>query len=96
MNPGISKVPPHNLDVEQVILGAMLINPDCIIQAKSFLDDDDFYRDSHVLIFKAILEVGNDVRLIAHRLEEKKQLEQAGGKEYIGKLVDSISTSKSY
>lgn len=96
MNPGISKVPPHNLDVEQVILGAMLINPDCIIQAKSFLDDDDFYRDSHVLIFKAILEVGNDVRLIAHRLEEKKQLEQAGGKEYIGKLVDSISTSKSF
>ncbi len=93
---GFNKIPPHNIEVEQAILGAMLINPDCIVKLKSFLDADDFYRESHVLIFKAILEVGNDVRLITHRLEEKKQLEQAGGTEYIGKLAESISTSASF
>lgn len=94
-NPGISKVPPHNIEVEQAILGAMLINADCIIKLKSFLNADDFYRESHVLMFKAILEVGNDVRLIAHKLNQDKKLEHVGGIAYISELAESISTSAS-
>jgi len=95
MTPGIFKVPPHNIDVEQAILEAMLINPDCIVKLKSVLDADDFYRESHAFIFEAIIEVGNDTSLITHKLEENKRLEQAGGKEYIGKLADAGSTSAS-
>ena len=95
MNLGISKVPPHNIEVEQAILGAMLINPNCIVKLKSFLDADDFYRESHVFIFKTILEVGNDVRLIAHRLNQDKKLEHVGGISYISELAESISTSAS-
>lgn len=97
INPGISKIPPHSVEVEHVTLGAMLINPDCIIKAKSVLNADDFYRESHSLIFKAILEVGiNDVKLIAHRLEQNKELEKVGGIAYITELADSTSTSAAF
>lgn len=95
-NPGTSKVPPHNIEVEQAILGAIFMNPDCVIQSKSFLNADDFYKDSHVLIFKAILEVGSDARLIAHRLNQDKKLEHVGGNAYIGELANSVSTSASF
>lgn len=97
MEPGIFKVPPHNVDIEQVVLGAMLINQDRIVKAKSFLNADDFYRESHVLLFKAIIEVGSDdVALIAHRLSQNGELEKIGGIDYIGTLADAVSTSASF
>ena len=95
INHGISKVPPHNIEVEQATLGAMLINPDCVVKLKSSLNPDDFYRESHVLIFKAILDVGNDVNLIAYRLNQDKKLEHVVGIAYITELVESVSTSAS-
>lgn len=94
-NPGIFKVPPQNIEVEQAILGAMLINPACIIKLKSFLDANDFYREANALIFKAILEVGGDVRLIAHKLNQDNKLEQIGGFQYISELAEAVSTSAS-
>ena len=97
MNPGISKVPPHNVEIEQATLGAMLLNSDCIVKAKSFLNADDFYKESHSLIFKALLEVGiNDAQLITHRLTQDKKLELVGGTAYIVELLESISTSAAF
>jgi len=95
INPGIYKMPPHNVEVEQATLGAMLMEPKRIIQVKSFISPDDFHRESHALIFKAILEVGNDVKLIAHRLNQDKKLEHVGGIAYITELAESVSTSAS-
>jgi len=92
---GIFKIPPHNIEVEQAVLGAMLINHDCIVKVKSFLNADDFYRESHALIFNAILQVGNDVNLISNKLNQDKKLENVGGIAYISELVEGISTSAS-
>lgn len=87
------KVPPHNLEVEQAVLGAMLINPQCVTQMKAALNATDFYREVHATIFSAIIEVGNDVRTVAHKLKQDTQLEQVGGIAYIFSLVEGVSTS---
>lgn len=48
------KVPPHNLDAERAILGAMLLSRDAIAEAVNLLKDEHFYHPSHGLIYEAI------------------------------------------
>ncbi len=81
-------VPPHSLEAEQSGLGACLITPDVISQVAEIVAED-FYRDSHRLIFKAILELENadPVTLIEH-LKSQGELESAGGANYIHTLLN--------
>jgi replicative DNA helicase len=53
------KVPPHNLDAEQAVLGGILINNDAFNQVADILSDEDFYREAHALIFRGMLTLYN-------------------------------------
>ncbi|WP_304459930.1 DnaB-like helicase N-terminal domain-containing protein, partial [Alicyclobacillus sendaiensis] len=50
-------MPPHSLEAEQAVLGAMLISPDAVVEALELLEPDDFYRSAHQAIYRAIREV---------------------------------------
>src|SRR5450759_4154133 len=50
-----SHLPPHDLEAEQSVLGAMLVNPNAITAVAESLSADDFYRDTHRLIYRAVL-----------------------------------------
>jgi replicative DNA helicase len=94
----LEKVPPHSLEAEESLLGALLIDKDAIIKVADNLTAEDFYRDSHKIIFEAMRELyANqepiDIITISNRLEDKKKLTTVGGRSYLAKLSNTVATS---
>jgi replicative DNA helicase len=89
---------PHNLEAEQSVLGSMIIDKTSIAQAAEALKSDDFYRDSHKIIFNAIFELFmkdtpiDMVTLIEH-LRAIEKLDAAGGITYITEISNSVPST---
>src|SRR5438093_1338705 len=84
--------PPQNLDAEESVLGAMMLSPGAIGAVSEVLDAGDFYRESHAKIYRATLSLyarGEPVDAITlvDELEERGDLEGAGGRERIHELA---------
>ena len=93
----LMKVPPQNLEAEQAVLGAMMLEPEAVGLVSEFLQADDFYRDSHRLIFAAISELidkGDPIDLVsvAETLRQQGVLEQLGGIATISAIARSVPT----
>jgi replicative DNA helicase len=96
--PSFLKVPPNNTEAEQSILGGILMNNDAMNQVMEILSPDDFYREAHMSLFEAMVELYNrdepiDVITLSQCLAGKDLLEKVGGLDYLASLVDSVSTS---
>ncbi len=94
----IDKIPPQNLEMEQSLLGSLLIDKDAIVKVADLISDDDFYKSNHGLIYQTIRELYEkrepiDILSLGSRLEEKKQLEAIGGRSYLSSLANSVPTS---
>jgi len=92
------RVPPHNLEAERAVLGAILLAPELIHSALEHLQAEDFYAEPHRLIFEsmsALLETGStlDVVTVKDHLKGQGRLDRAGGAEYLGELLDAVSTT---
>src|SRR6476659_3085034 len=90
--------PPWSEDAEQAVLAAMLIDQDAVMRAMEVVDDTMFYAERHRRIFRsmvAITERGSVVvpLTLSEELSRKGELEAAGGKDYIGYLVDAVPTA---
>lgn len=86
---------PHNLEAEQSVIGSMLIDKSSIVESMEILKVDDFYRESHKVIFEAILDlykrdIAVDIITLTESLKSKSKLEAAGGITYISELSGSI------
>ncbi len=91
----VAHLPPHDLEAEQSVLGAMLVNPNAITAVAETLAADDFYRDSHRLIYRAVLalfEKGEEVDVVtlSAQLEREGVLERAGGREFVHTLAEFV------
>jgi replicative DNA helicase len=91
-------VPPQNLDAEESVLGAMMLSPGAIGAVTEELDAGDFYRESHAKIYRASLGLfarGEpvDAITIADELEERSELEAAGGRLRIHELARLVPTT---
>jgi replicative DNA helicase len=91
---------PESLAAEAAVLGSMLIDPECIADAVELLDRDAFYRMEHRHIFDALISlyeknkgVGIDGVLLRDELARRNTLEDAGGVEYIARILDSVPSS---
>lgn len=94
----LEKLPPQNLEAEQSVLGALLIDKDAIIKVADLIKADDFYQDKHGLIYEAILELFEkreaiDLLSLTSRLDEKKILEQIGGRSYLVTLTNQTPSA---
>jgi replicative DNA helicase len=94
------RIPPHNLEAEESLLGAMLLSKDAIAEAQELVELDDFYREANQKIYQCILElyVGGepaDAITLAEILKRKGWLEGVGGKGYIHTLVNVVPTAAS-
>jgi replicative DNA helicase len=90
--------PPYAEDAEQAVLSAMLMDQDAVMRAAETLDDSMFYAERHRRIYRAMIgltEVGSvvDPLTLADELARRGELEAAGGKDYIGFLVDVVPTA---
>ncbi len=92
------RIPPQNLEAEQSLLGALLIDKDAIIKVADIVTAEDFYKDNHGLIYTAMAELFHerepiDILSLGNRLEEKKQLEKVGGRAYLIELANVVPTA---
>jgi replicative DNA helicase len=94
----IDRLPPHSLEAEQSVLGAILIDRETIIEIAEFLQPQDFYRQAHGTIYKSMLELFErrepvDLVTVAETLERGEDLEQIGGRAYLSQLSNQTPTA---
>ncbi|MBX4267022.1 replicative DNA helicase [Clostridium estertheticum] len=89
---------PYNLEAEQSVIGSMLIDKTAISRVVEVLKGDDFYRDSHKVIFNAIYELYQkdtpiDMITLLEHLRSAEKLEASGGITYISEISNSIPST---
>jgi replicative DNA helicase len=94
----IDRLPPHSLEAEQSVLGAVLIDRETIIEIAEFLRPEDFYRQAHGSVYRAMLELFErrepvDLVTVAESLERSEDLEQVGGRSYLSQLSNATPTA---
>jgi replicative DNA helicase len=94
-DPWLQKVPPHNIEAEQSILSAILIENNTLPEVLEILSDQDFYREAHRKIFKAMVELFErnepaDLVTLTNLLKKRGQLGSLGGASYLAELVDTV------
>ena len=92
------RLPPQNIEAEQSVLGALMLDKNAIIKVADILKPGDFYRGIHNTIYQAMLDLyqkGEPIDLLSltNRLEEKKKLEEIGGTSYLTELVNLVPTT---
>jgi replicative DNA helicase len=94
----IDRLPPQNIDAEQSVLGALLLDRDAVIEVADFLRPEDFYRNQHGTIYAAILDLYErrepvDIVTVSEVLERGGQLDQVGGSAYLTSLINLTPTA---
>ena len=94
----LGKIPPHDIDAEQAVLGSMLTDRDAVNAAIETLKEDAFYRDDNRVIFQAIVNLYSksepiDIITLKDELESMDKFEQVGGYEYLANLPDKVPTT---
>ena len=96
----LNRIPPHNLDAEQSVLGAMLESKEAIASVVEILEADHFYKPAHSQIYEIILELYGrgepaDAITVADELGRRGAIESIGGKPYIHGLLEAYPTAAS-
>lgn len=94
----IGKVPPQALDLEEAVLGAMMLEKDAVNHVIDILNPDSFYKESHKKIYKAIQELFGssepiDILTVTNQLKKKGELELVGGPFYVSNLTNRVASS---
>ena len=94
----LRRVPPHSIEAEQAVLGAVFIRNEVLGEAVDIVTAEEFYREAHREIFKAMLELSSagkaiDTITIPNRLRARNVLEAVGGPGYIAELAAIVPTA---
>jgi replicative DNA helicase len=89
---------PCSIDTEQALLGSILIDPEVYIQIEGILAANDFYRDTHRIIYEVIEYLANhqeavDFITICEELDRRDKLDEVGGAAYLTSLISNLPTS---
>jgi replicative DNA helicase len=91
------KLPPHDIEAEEAVIGSLIVDPDAIFKIVTFLAPEDFFDETHRVIYQACLslhqrnEVINQIT-VAHELMRQNRLEQIGGAAYLSHLISITPT----
>lgn len=90
-----SRVPPHSVEAESSVLGAILLNNEVLSRVAEILKPDDFYRTGHRLLYEVMTELykkGEPIDLVTatEALRQKGLLEKIGGAAYLAGLTDRV------
>ncbi len=92
------KLPPHDVEAEEAIVGSLLIDPDAILKIATFLKAEDFFSETNRWVYDAcfsLFQRGEAINQItaAHELMRQGKLEQVGGAGYLSHLISIVPTS---
>ena len=94
----LAKIPPHDIDAEQAVLGSMLTDREAVNAAIEVLKEEAFYREDNRAIYQAIVNLYNksepiDIITLKDELESMGKFEQVGGFDYLASLPDKVPTT---
>jgi replicative DNA helicase len=97
-SPAYERVPPHNVEAEESVLGSMLLSKNAIAEVLELLREDDFYRPAHRAVFRSVLELYGhgdavDAVTVAEDLRRNGSLADIGGAPFLHTLVASVPTA---
>ncbi|GFN22904.1 replicative DNA helicase [Thermanaeromonas sp. C210] len=98
------RLPPHSLEAEQSVLGAILLDREALLTAAEILRMEDFYREAHRVIYRTILDLESrgevvDLLTVTEELKRRGELEAVGGASYLAQLttvVPSVANAGHY
>ncbi len=93
-----AKIPPHDLELEKAVLGAMIIDKRGVSEVIDILRPEIFYDPKHQMIFKAVFELFEsgspiDIVTVGKQLEKNGQLAESGGPQYLVELSSSVTSA---
>ncbi|BDV41980.1 replicative DNA helicase [Geotalea uraniireducens] len=94
----LRKIPPQSLEAEMSILGGILLDNEAINRTLEIIEAEDFYRESHRKLFRAMVELSSrsepcDLITLTDLLKRHGELEEIGGAAYLATLVDYVPTA---
>ena len=94
----LGKIPPHNIEAEQSVLGSMILDREAIVTSIEILRETDFYKGAHSEIYEAITTIFAkdepvDMITLSEELKKRNVLESIGGMIYIANLSEGVSTT---
>ena len=94
----LGKIPPHDIEAEQAVIGSMLTDKDAVMLAVEKLKEDNFYREDNKSIFEAIVNLYNrsepiDLITVKDELTSMDLFDKIGGMEYLALLPDKVPTT---
>ncbi|HJZ39266.1 MAG TPA: replicative DNA helicase [Bacteroidales bacterium] len=94
----LGKLPPQAIDLEEAVLGAVMLEKDAILQVIDLLRPESFYKDEHQKIYQAISDLTSankaiDLLTVTEELRKKKQLDEIGGPVYITQLTSRVASA---
>jgi replicative DNA helicase len=100
--PGVNldygKMPPQALELEEAVLGAVMLEKDAVISVMDILKPESFYSEAHQKIFAAILSLSSnhkpvDILTVTDELRNRNELEEVGGPFYITQLTSRVASA---
>ena len=93
----MGNIPPQAVDIEEAVLGAMMVNSDCVDQVMDLLASDAFYDIKNRMIFQAMYELFNerspiDMLTVVEKLKQMQTLDAIGGPARLAALTQQIGT----
>lgn len=89
------KIPPNAIDIEEIVLGAIMVDSNCLPDVLNLIFEDVFYNNSHQQIFKAIVSLYDksqkvDISTVVQELNKLGTVEECGGMYGVVKLTNSV------
>jgi len=94
----LDKIPPQNMEAEQSVIGSVFLDKEAIYKVMRILSPNDFYSESHKLIYEVLLDLNDnalaiDLLTVTENLRQKDYLDKVGGVTYIASLPGMVPTS---
>lgn len=94
----IGKVPPQSLELEEAVLGAIMVEKDAIIEVSDILKEECFYKDAHRTIYHAIIALSQklepiDLYTVTEQLRRTNELDDVGGAPYLAALTQKVGSA---
>ena len=91
-------VPPQAVELEEAVLGALMLEKDSIITVQEFITPEAFYTEEHRTIYRAIEELSTELKpidlyTVTERLKVRKELQKVGGASYLAQLTQKVGSA---
>ena len=94
----IGLIPPQSIELEEAVLGALMLEKDAVIEIQGIITPEAFYKEAHQIIYRAIMELSMELKpidlyTVTEKLKQTKKLTAAGGAAYLAQLTQKVGSA---